>query len=52
MNLSRSHTGNIFPSWTIVVWRHHVYVQEFHRPSCNSVRHLTQLFIFVFFEFF
>ncbi len=37
MNLSRSHMGNIFPSWTVVVWRHHVYVREFHRPSCNSV---------------
>jgi hypothetical protein len=37
MYLSRSHTGNIFPPWTVVVWRHHVYVREFHRPSCNSV---------------
>jgi hypothetical protein len=36
MYLYRSRTGNIFPSWTIVVWRHHVYVREFHRPSCNS----------------
>ncbi len=26
MYLSRSHTENIFPSWTVVVWRHHVYV--------------------------
>jgi hypothetical protein len=37
MYLSRAHTGNIFPSWTVVVWRHHVYVREFHGPSCNSV---------------
>ncbi len=37
MYLPRSHTGNIFPSWTVVVRRHHVYVREFHRPSCNSV---------------
>ncbi len=36
MYLSRSHTENIFPSWTVVVWRHHVYVPEFHRPSCDS----------------
>jgi hypothetical protein len=28
---------NIFSSWTVVVRRHHVYVQEFHLPSCNSV---------------
>ncbi len=39
MYLPRSHTGNIFPSRTVVVWRHHVYVREFHRPSCNSVEH-------------
>jgi hypothetical protein len=31
MYLSRSHTENIFPSWTVVVWRHHVYAPEFHR---------------------
>ncbi len=37
MYLSRSRTGNIFPSWTVVVRRHHVYVPEFHCPSCNSV---------------
>ncbi len=37
MYLPRPHTGNIFPSWTVVVRRHHVYVREFHRPSCNSV---------------
>jgi hypothetical protein len=37
MVLPRSHTGNIFPSWTVVVRRHHVYVREFHLPSCNSV---------------
>ncbi len=37
MYLSCSHTENIFPSWTVVVWRHHVYVLEFHRPSCDSV---------------
>ena len=36
MYLSRSRTGNIFPSWTVVVRRHHVYVREFHLPSCNS----------------
>jgi hypothetical protein len=36
MYLSRSHAENIFPSWTVVVWRHHVYVPEFHRPSCDS----------------
>jgi hypothetical protein len=36
MYLSRSRTGNIFPSWTVVVRRHHVYVPEFHCPSCNS----------------
>ncbi len=35
--LPRSHTGNIFQSWTVVVRRHHVYVREFHHPSCNSV---------------
>jgi hypothetical protein len=38
MYLPRSHTGNIFPSWIVVVRRHHVYVREFHRPSCNSVQ--------------
>jgi hypothetical protein len=37
MYLSLSRTGNIFPSWTVVVRRHHVYVPEFHCPSCNSV---------------
>jgi hypothetical protein len=37
MYLPRSHTENIFPSWTVVVRRHHVYVREFHLPSCNSV---------------
>ncbi len=37
MYLPRSHTGNIFPSWTVVVRRHHVYVREFHLLSCNSV---------------
>jgi hypothetical protein len=37
MYLPRSHTGNIFPSWTVVVRRHHVYVREFHHPSCYSV---------------
>jgi hypothetical protein len=36
MYLPRSYTGNIFPSWTVVVRRHHVYVREFHLPSCNS----------------
>jgi hypothetical protein len=35
--LPRSQTGNIFPSWTVVVRRHHVYVREFHLPSCYSV---------------
>ncbi len=38
MIVPRSHTGNIFQSWTVVVRRHHVYVREFHLPSCNSVR--------------
>ncbi len=27
----RPHTGNICPSW-----RHHVYVRQFHLPSCYS----------------
>ncbi len=36
MYLPRSHTGNIFPSWTIVVRHHHVYLRKFDRPSCNS----------------
>ncbi len=36
MYLPRSHTGNIFPSWTVVVRRHHVSSREFHLPSCNS----------------
>jgi hypothetical protein len=36
MYLPRFHTGNIFPSWTVVVWRHHVYAREFHLSSCNS----------------
>ncbi len=42
MYLSRSLTGNTFPSGTVVVWRHHVYVREFHHPSCNSVRALKK----------
>jgi hypothetical protein len=37
MYLSRSRTGNIFPYRTVVVLRHHVYVPEFHDPSCYSV---------------
>jgi hypothetical protein len=37
MYLSRSRTGNIFPYKTVVVLRHHVYVPEFHDPSCYSV---------------
>jgi hypothetical protein len=36
MYLSRSRTGNIFPYRTVVVLRHHVYVPEFHDPSCYS----------------
>jgi hypothetical protein len=43
MYLPLSHTGNIFPSWTVVIRRHHVYVREFHRPSCNSVGRRVQL---------
>ncbi len=43
MHLPRSHTGNIFPLWTIVVWRHHVYVREFHCQSCNSVLWISSL---------
>ena len=38
MYLSRSRTGNIFPYRTVVVLRHHVYVPEFHDPSCYSVQ--------------
>ena len=45
MYLPRSHTGNIFPSWTVVVRRHHVYVREFHRPSCNSVGEKDKFFM-------
>jgi hypothetical protein len=37
MYLSRSRSGNIFPYRTVVVLRHHVYVPEFHDPSCYSV---------------
>ncbi len=39
MYLSRSRTGNIFPYRTVVVLRHHVYVPEFHDPSCYSVEY-------------
>ncbi len=38
MYLPLSHTGNIFPSWTVVVRRHYVYEREFHLPSCISDR--------------
>jgi hypothetical protein len=42
MYLSRSRTGNIFPYRTVVVLRHHVYVPEFHDPSCYSVRTIEE----------
>ncbi len=38
-----------FPSWKVVIRRHHVYVREFHRPSCNSAwSYLIHLLSFLF----
>ena len=50
MYLPRSHTGNIFPSWTVVVRRHHVYEREFHLPSQFGIDQGHDLnFLFLFY---